>query len=84
MAVEQQPFLVWALLDQEYESNTRGIAAPVSDYDGAVVASIGCICHAEHVSLEELTEVVLPRLLLAAAGIEAELGARRGSPRKSS
>jgi IclR family transcriptional regulator, pca regulon regulatory protein len=74
----------WALLDQEYESNMRAIAAPVRDYDGAVVASIGCMCHAGHVSLEELTKVVLPRLLLAAAGIEAELGARSGSPRKSS
>jgi IclR family transcriptional regulator, pca regulon regulatory protein len=74
----------WALLDQEYESSMRSIAAPVRDYDGAVVASIGCMCHAAQVSLEELTKVVLPRLLLAAAGIEAELGARTGPPRNSS
>ena len=74
----------WALLDQEYESNMRAIAAPVRDYDGAVVASIGCMCHAGHVSLGELTDAVLPRLLLAAADIEAELGARGGSPRESS
>ena len=74
----------WALVDQEYDSNMRAIAAPVRDYDGEVVASIGCACHAEHVSLEELTKVALPRLLMAAAGIEAELGARTGSPRKSS
>jgi IclR family transcriptional regulator, pca regulon regulatory protein len=74
----------WALLDQEYEANMRAIAAPVRDYDGTVVASIGCMCHAERVSLKQLTKVVLPRLLLAATGIEAELGARNGSPRKSS
>lgn len=74
----------WALLDREYESNIRAIAAPVRDYDGTVVASIGCMCHAGHVSLKELTEVVLPRRLLAAAGIEADLGARSGSARKSS
>jgi IclR family transcriptional regulator, pca regulon regulatory protein len=73
----------WALLDHEYESNIRAIAAPVRDYDGAVVASIGCVCHAGHVSLNELTEVVLPRLLSTAAGIQAELGVRNDSPRKS-
>jgi AcrR family transcriptional regulator len=33
-------------------------AAPVRDYDGTVVASIGCICHAERVSLKKLTEDV--------------------------
>ena len=74
MAVEQQPFLAEA----------ASMQAPVRDYDGTVVASIGCMCHAERVSLKELTKVVLPRLLLAATGIEAELGARSGSPRKSS
>jgi IclR family transcriptional regulator, pca regulon regulatory protein len=42
----------WALLDQEYESNMRAIAAPVRDYDGTAVASIGCMCHAEPVSLK--------------------------------
>jgi hypothetical protein len=42
----------WALLDREYESNMRAIAAPVRDYDGTVVASIGCMCHGERVSLK--------------------------------
>ena len=74
----------WALVDQEYELNMRAIAAPVRDHDGAVVASIGCMCHAERVSLEELTKVFLPRLLSAAWDIEAELGVRSASPRKSS
>jgi hypothetical protein len=36
------------------------------------------------VSLKKLTKVVLPRLLLAATAIEAELRARSGLPRKSS
>jgi IclR family transcriptional regulator, pca regulon regulatory protein len=65
----------WALIDQEYEMNMRSIAAPVRDAEGTVVASVGCMCHAGRVSLEQLTNEFLPRLREAAAGIEAELGA---------
>jgi IclR family transcriptional regulator, pca regulon regulatory protein len=65
----------WALIDQEYEMNMRSIAVPVRDAEGAVAASIGCMCHAGRVSLERLTGEFLPRLQAAAAGIEAELGA---------
>jgi len=69
----------WALIDQEYEMNMRSIAVPVRDAEGAVVASIGCMCHAGRVSLERLTTEFLPRLLQAAAGMEADLGAGRSS-----
>jgi IclR family transcriptional regulator, pca regulon regulatory protein len=69
----------WAMIDQEYELNMRSIAAPVRDAEGAVVAAIGCMCHAGRVSLERLTTEFLPRLLEAAAGMEAELGARHSA-----
>jgi IclR family pca regulon transcriptional regulator len=64
----------WALVDQEHEINMRAVAAPVRDHNGAVVASIGCMCHASRVPLDRLTNEVVARLRQAAAGIEAELG----------
>jgi IclR family transcriptional regulator, pca regulon regulatory protein len=64
----------WALVDQEYEINMRAVAAPIRDYNGSFVASIGCMCHVDRVSLDRLTNDVLPRLRQAAEEIEAELG----------
>lgn len=63
----------WALVDQEYEINMRAVAAPIRDHDGVVVASIGCMCHVGRVSLDRLTNDVVPRLRQAALDIEAEL-----------
>jgi IclR family pca regulon transcriptional regulator len=65
----------WALVDQEHEINMRAVAAPIRDHSGVVIASIGCMCHVSRVSLDRLTNEVVPRLLKAAADIEAELGA---------
>ncbi|HEX4443335.1 MAG TPA: IclR family transcriptional regulator C-terminal domain-containing protein [Galbitalea sp.] len=66
----------WALLDQEYETNMRSIGVPIRDYYGEVVASIGCMCNSDRVSLADLRDRFIPRLQQAAANIEAELGAR--------
>jgi IclR family pca regulon transcriptional regulator len=67
----------WALIDQEFESNVRSIAAPVRDAAGLVVGAIGCSCHAGRVTLSQLSEDFLPRLRETAAAITADLG---GSP----
>jgi IclR family pca regulon transcriptional regulator len=66
----------WALVDQEYEINMRAVAMPIRDHNGVVIASIGCMCHDSRVSLDRLTDEIVPRLRQAASDIEAELGAR--------
>jgi len=73
----------WALLDREYEPNMRAIAAPVRDYDGTVAASIGCMRHANGV-VKRTHEGRSATPPIGSNRIEAELGARNGSPRKSS
>jgi IclR family transcriptional regulator, pca regulon regulatory protein len=64
----------WALIDQEFETNVRSIAAPVRDAGGLVVAAIGCSCHAGRVSIDQLCGEFLPRLRETAAAITAALG----------
>jgi IclR family pca regulon transcriptional regulator len=64
----------WALIDQEFESNVRSIAAPVRDAAGLVVGAVGCSSHPGRVTLSQLSEDFLPCLRETAAAITAELG----------
>jgi IclR family pca regulon transcriptional regulator len=64
----------WAMIDQEFETNVRSIAAPVRDAGGVVAGAIGCSCHAGRVSIDQLSGEFLPRLLDTAAAITAALG----------
>lgn len=64
----------WAMIDQEFETNVRSIAAPVRDAAGLVVAAIGCSTHAGRVSIDQLSDELLPRLRETAAAITAALG----------
>lgn len=63
----------WALLDQELEEGLRSIAAPIRDRRGNVIAALNLSTHVSRVSLEQLQKDFLPRLLLTAARISAEL-----------
>jgi len=71
----------WALVDQELEEGLRSIAAPIRDRAGAVVAAVNVSAHASRASSETVRTVLLPPLLAAAAGIEADL--RVGAPARA-
>jgi IclR family pca regulon transcriptional regulator len=74
----------YAIVDQELEEGLRSVAAPVRDRDGEVVAAVKIPVHAGRNSLESVRRDLLPRLLAAVAGIEADLRitdpARAASP----
>ncbi len=63
----------WALVEGELEDGLRGVAAPVRNRAGRVIAAVNVSTHVGVASREELTGRHLPRLLQAAAGIEADL-----------
>ncbi|HKE51598.1 MAG TPA: IclR family transcriptional regulator C-terminal domain-containing protein [Actinomycetes bacterium] len=63
----------WALVNQELEAGLRAVAAPIRDRTGSVVAAVNVSAHASRVSLDAMRRVLLPRLLMAAARIEADL-----------
>jgi IclR family pca regulon transcriptional regulator len=63
----------YAIVDQELEAGLRSVAAPVHDGSGAVVAAVNIPVHASRNSVESVREVLLPHLLAAVAGIEADL-----------
>lgn len=64
----------WAMADQELEQGLRGIAAPVRDRRGCVIAAANVSTHAGRASEDDLTTRHLPMLLKTAAAIEADLG----------
>jgi IclR family pca regulon transcriptional regulator len=74
----------YAIVDQELEEGLRSIAAPIRDGDAAVTAAVNLSVHASRTSVGQLRRDLLPHLLDAAAGIEADLraispAARRGA-----
>jgi IclR family pca regulon transcriptional regulator len=69
----------WSLVNQELEEGLRAVAAPIRDRDGRVVAAMNVSAHASRTSLEVMRRNLLPSLLRAAAGVEADL--RAVSPR---
>jgi len=74
----------YAIVDQELEEGLRSVAAPVRDRDGEVVAAVNIPVHAGRNSLESVRRDLLPQLLAAVVGIEADLRitdpARAASP----
>ena len=74
----------WAIVDQELEQGLRSAAAPIHDRDGRVVAAINVSASAGRTSLKELGSDLLPPLLRAAAGIDADLGVFPARPRTRS
>jgi IclR family transcriptional regulator, pca regulon regulatory protein len=56
-----------ALVDQELEVGVRSVAAPITTVDGHVVAAMNVSGHAARVTVAQLRQEYLPRLLEAAA-----------------
>jgi len=67
----------WAMVNQELEEGLRAIAAPVRDRAGRIAAAVNVSAHASRTSLETMRRTLLPPLLEAAAGIEADLARQR-------
>ncbi|MEV0640468.1 IclR family transcriptional regulator C-terminal domain-containing protein [Streptomyces sp. NPDC050619] len=63
----------YALVDQELEEGLLSVGAPVRDRDGAVAAGVNIAVHAGRTSVDSVRRDLLPHLLAAVAGIEADL-----------
>ncbi|RBQ16873.1 IclR family transcriptional regulator [Spongiactinospora rosea] len=69
--VREQGF---ALVDGEREEGVRSAAAPVRDGTGAVIAAINVSANAGRVSLDELRERYVPRVMDTALAISHDIG----------
>jgi DNA-binding IclR family transcriptional regulator len=67
----------YALDDEESEVGMRGIAAPVRDLHGAVIAAVGVAGPAQRMSKKAIRSLV-PPLLAAAESISTRLGYQNG------
>ncbi|MEJ8280265.1 IclR family transcriptional regulator domain-containing protein [Pseudonocardia spirodelae] len=65
----------WALVERELDDGLRGVAAPVRNRAGRVIAAVNVSTHVGVATRDELTDRHLPRLLRAAADIERDLAA---------
>lgn len=63
----------YALVDGELEEGLRSLAVPVRDHDGRVVAAVNVAMHSSRRTAEQCVTEVLPELMAAATGIEADL-----------
>jgi IclR family transcriptional regulator, pca regulon regulatory protein len=68
----------YALVDQELEDGLRAVAAPIRDGEETVVAALNLAVHASRWTIDAIRRELLPRLLEAAAAVEAELAAATG------
>ncbi|GAA4231906.1 IclR family transcriptional regulator C-terminal domain-containing protein [Actinomadura meridiana] len=67
----------WSLVDQELEDGLRSIAAPIRDAAGTVVAAANISAASSRTPAARMRRELLPLLLDATAGIEADLRAAR-------
>lgn len=63
----------WAIVDQELEIGLTGVAAPIRDHAGRVVAAVNVSAHSSRRTLDDLAEVYVPEIQQTAAAISAEL-----------
>lgn len=63
----------WALVDGELELGLRSIAAPIHGRDGRVLAAVNVSMSTGARTVDEIIHDVLPSLLAATLGIEADL-----------
>jgi IclR family transcriptional regulator, pca regulon regulatory protein len=73
----------YSIVDQELEVGLRAIAAPVRDRAGVVVGAVNVSVHAARATVDAMRRRLLPPLLAATAGIEADLrnsGRRQATP----
>lgn len=65
----------WSMADQELDDSLRGLAVPVRDRTGRVVAALNVSVQMTGASPDHLSDVYVPRLLGAARSAEADLAA---------
>lgn len=70
----------WSMVDQELDDGLRGLAVPVHDRSGAIVAALNVSVQMTGATTEHLTDKYVPRLRQAAAAAEADL---IGRPQRS-
>lgn len=63
----------WALNRDSYREGVSGVAAPIRDWTGGVVASIGCCLPSRRLT-QDTQPLLVERSVAAAARISAELG----------
>jgi IclR family pca regulon transcriptional regulator len=63
----------YAIVDQELEEGLLAMAAPIHDRSGAVAGAVNVSAHAARVTVDEMRRRFLPRLLVAAGAIDADL-----------
>jgi IclR family transcriptional regulator, pca regulon regulatory protein len=63
----------YAIVDQELEEGLRSVAAPIRDRADRVVAAMNVSVHASRNSVESMRTDLLPRLLVTAEKINADL-----------
>jgi IclR family transcriptional regulator, pca regulon regulatory protein len=59
----------WSLVDEELEEGLRSIAAPIRDASGEVTTALTICGHAGRVTVDQLRDDFLPRLLRAACDL---------------
>jgi IclR family transcriptional regulator, pca regulon regulatory protein len=72
----------YAIVDQELEEGLRSLAAPIRDRAGRVVAAMNISVHASRNTVDSMRRDLLPKLLDAAAKVNADL--RVITPRRTS
>ena len=68
----------WATVDQELEKGLRGIAVPLRDRQGKVIAAVNVSAHAGLNTIADLAKLYVPPILKAVGLIESELVGYRG------
>lgn len=63
----------WATVDQELEEGLRGVAAPVHDRSGQVIAAVNVSAHAARKTIADLAELYVPPMLETVHSLEASL-----------
>ncbi|MGW1677327.1 IclR family transcriptional regulator domain-containing protein [Saccharopolyspora sp. NPDC002376] len=67
--IRKQGFVI---SDNELEEGLRGVAAPVRDADGKVIAAVNVSLHAHSSTEESVRRDIVPRLVATASRIEAD------------
>ena len=71
----------WALTDQTMSLGYRAAAAPLYDATGTMVAAIGLVVHGSEISLERLTDEIVPLLVSTATKISDDFVSMAKIPR---
>lgn len=67
----------WATVSEELEAGLRGVAAPVTDAAGRVIAAVNVSAHSSHSGDVDLREVYVPEIRRTVGRIQDGLAGRR-------